>query len=48
MHISFQFVAKGLINNNSTFVWVIALCQACDKPLPEQILEKMSDDIWYH
>ena len=44
--ISLKFAPKGLIDNKSALVQVMALCQTGTKPLPEPMLTRLHYTIW--
>ena len=46
--ISFKFVAKGLIDNKSALVQVMAWRRSGDKPLPESMLTQFTDAYTQH
>ena len=46
IQISLQFVPKGVVNNGSALVQVMAWYFTGNKPLPEPMLTEMSDATW--
>ena len=48
IQISLKFVPKGLIDNKTALVQVMAWCQTGDKPLPEAMLIEFRDAYMRH
>ena len=46
--ISLKCVSKGLIDNKSALVQVMAWCQTGNKPLPEPMLTQFTDAYMWH